>query len=144
MTMREPTATVRSARRRSDAVGIAGRRTLVTRDERPPRGPQRLADVERAAVAPPTLLGRCGCGMASFGAAPVEKDLGVPADFVDALHDVLERHELRGDDDEIERIQLNHPAWIIARRSSAQRASSRLTIGQSLPHGMASASRMKR
>ncbi len=47
--------------------------------------------------------------MASFGAAAVEKELGVPADFVDALQDILERHELRGDDDEIESVQLNTP-----------------------------------
>src|SRR5437870_5423431 len=40
--------------------------------------------------------------------------------------------------------QLNHPDWIIARRSSTHRANSRFTIGQSLPHGVARTSRMRR
>ena len=99
---------VRSVRRRSDAV-IARRRALVGGDKRPPRGPQRLVDVERAAVAPSTLLGCRGCGIPSVGAASVQEDLSVPADFVEASQDILEHHELRGDDDEIESVQSNLP-----------------------------------
>jgi hypothetical protein len=45
--------------------------------------------------------------MASFCAPAVENDFGVPADF--PVNDVLERVELPGDDDEIARVQLNHP-----------------------------------
>jgi hypothetical protein len=40
--------------------------------------------------------------------------------------------------------QLNHPACIIARRNSTQRASSRLTIRPILAPGVAMTSRMKR
>ena len=105
---------MRSARRRSGVVGVLRSRTLIGWDTNPARDVQRLVDVEDAAIAPPTLLGRCGGSMASFRAAAVEQDLGMPADFLE--DDVLERLEFRGDDDEIERLQLNSPAWIIAGR----------------------------
>jgi hypothetical protein len=41
-------------------------------------------------------------------------------------------------------VSVEHPASIIFRRNSTHRSSSRLTIGQSFPHGVAGTSRMKR
>ena len=69
--------------------------------------------------------------MASFAAAAVEKDLGMPTDFVDALQDIRERHELRGDDDEIESVQSSAQygrsrAVMYRRRACRRSASSRL------------------
>ena len=123
---------VRSVRRRSDAV-IARRRALVGGDQRPPRGPQRLGDVERAAIASPTLLGGCGCRIPSFGATAIEQDLSVPADFLEALQDILEHRELRGDDDEIESVQSSTQyrrsrAVMYRRRACRRSASSRTSM----------------